>query len=152
MQEREASCALACLRMVLAARATVVTEVELVRRTRWEEGGTEIEELEHLARTFGLGAVAQVATVPQISELLDAGSHVIAYINRSVFDLAGLVDLGPALRSLRVHAVVPVRVTVRHVTFHDPGPPAVVRKTIRRFEAAQRHMGSACLVLSSRAT
>ena len=72
-----------------------------------------------------------------------------AYINRSVFDLKTLADLSPALRSLRVHSVVPVRVTAGHVTFHDPRLPAVVRKTIHRFEAAQRHLGAACLVLSA---
>jgi ABC-type bacteriocin/lantibiotic exporter with double-glycine peptidase domain len=147
-QEREDSCALACLRMVLAARGTMLPEAELQRRVRMEEGGTDLEELERLARTFGLVADAQAATTGQIREFLYARSHVIAYINRAVFDLPSLGDLTPALRSLRVHSVVPIRVTATHVTFHDPRLPAVVRKTIRRFEAAQRHLGSACLVLS----
>ena len=63
-------------------------------------------------------------------------------------DLTKLTNLTPALRSRQIHAVVPLRVTARYVTFHDPRPPAVVSKTIRRFEAAQRHTGAVCLVLA----
>jgi hypothetical protein len=119
-QEREDSCALACLRMVLAVRALSVTESELRHRVHAEEGGTDIEELERLARTFGLSAVAEEASPRRIRELLGVGSHVIAYVNRSVFDLPSLKRLGPALRSLRVHSVVPVHVSARHIVFHDP--------------------------------
>jgi ABC-type bacteriocin/lantibiotic exporter with double-glycine peptidase domain len=151
-QEREDSCALACLRMVLAARGTVRTEAELEQLVRREEGGTEIQELERLARMFGLVATVQEATARRIRELLEAESDVISYVNRSVFDLPTLTHLGPALRSLRVHAVVPIHVTARHVTFHDPRLPAVVSKTVRRFEAAQRHLRSTCLILSAQAT
>ena len=146
-QEREDSCALACLRMVLAGRGTVVTEAELEQRVQREEGGTEIDELERLARSFGLVATCQETTAGQIRSLLIADSDVIAYINRAVFDLRTLTTLVPALRSLCVHAVVPTLVTARHVRFHDPRLPEVVCKTIRRFEAAQRHMRSVCLVL-----
>jgi hypothetical protein len=135
--------------MILAARSIVQTEAELAQRVRREEGGTYIEELERLARTFGLAASVQEANAQQIRALLDAGSDVIAYVNRSVFDLPSLSHLGPALRTLQVHAVVPVRVTTRHVTFHDPRLPAILSKTIQRFEAAQRHMRSTCLVVSA---
>ena len=151
-QERDDSCALACLRMVLAGRGSVVTEAELAQRVPMEEGGTDIEELARLAQSFGLVAAVQEATVEQIRDLLRADRDIIAYLNRSVFDLPRLTDLTPALRSRRIHAVVPTRVTARQVTFHDPRLPAVVRKTIRRFEAAQRHLQSACLVLSATAT
>ena len=147
-QEREDSCALACLRMVLAARDALLTEAELYERVPKEEGGTDLQELERLARTFGLTSNAQSATPHQIRELLQSGCDVIAYINRSVFELASLSDLTPALRSLRVHSVVPILVTAKYITFHDPRLPAVVRKTIRRFQAAQRHLAAACLVLS----
>lgn len=150
-QEREDTCALVCLRMILAARETRVTERELVRRTRMVEGGMEIQELESLARAFGLIATAREATAEQIRDLLRAGSDVIAYINRSVFDLRTLGSLASALRTLKSHAVVPVHVTARHVTLHDPHPgfPGVLRKSVRRFAAAQQHMGSACLVVSA---
>ena len=140
------------MRMVLAGRGTVVTEAELEQRVRREEGGTDIEELERLARSFGLVATCQEAIAQQIRDILNADSDVIAYINRAVFDLRTLTTLVPALRSLRVHAVVPTRVTARQITFHDPRLPEVVCKTIRRFEAAQRHMRSACLVLPAQAT
>ena len=143
------SCALACLRMVLAGRGTVVTEADLQQRVRMEEGGTDIEELGRLAQSFRLVAAVQEATAQQIRDLLHADRDVIACINREVFDLRTLATLAPALRSLRVHAVVPIRVTARQVAFHDPRLPVVVRKSVRRFEAAQRHMRSACLVLAA---
>jgi hypothetical protein len=151
-QEREDTCAIACLRMILAGRGTLVTERELVLRTQMEEGGVDLEELERLARTLGLIATAREATARQIREHLRAGSDVIAYINRSVFDLSRLTDLTPALRSRRIHAVAPIHATARQITFHDPLGPAVVTKAIRRFEAAQRHLRSVCLVLLAQAT
>jgi len=119
--------------MVLAARGTMVTERDLVLRTQTVEGGVEIQELERLARTLGLTATAREATAHQIRELLRGGSDVIAYVNRSVFHLTTITDLTPALGSRRIHAVVPIHVTARQVTFHDPLLPAVVSKTIRRF-------------------
>jgi ABC-type bacteriocin/lantibiotic exporter with double-glycine peptidase domain len=146
-QEPEDSCALACLRMVLAGRGIVMTEAELEQRVWREKGGTEIRELERLARGLGLTAAVQEVKAREIRDLLQAGGDVIAYLNRAVFDLRSLADLGPALRALRVHAVVPILVTGRQITFHDPLLPAVVRMTIQRFEAAQRHMWSICLVL-----
>jgi hypothetical protein len=133
--------------MVLAARGTVVTEAELEQCVRREEGGTGLEELGRLARSFGLVASVQEATVEQIRALLQLDADIIAYINRRVFALRALTDLAPALHSRRIHGAVPTRVTARHITIHDPLLPAVVTKTIRRFEAAQRHLGSACLVL-----
>jgi ABC-type bacteriocin/lantibiotic exporter with double-glycine peptidase domain len=57
-QEREDSCAIACLRMVLAGRGTMVTERELVLRAQMEEVGVDLEELERLARNLGLIATA----------------------------------------------------------------------------------------------
>jgi len=100
----------------------MVSEAELVLRTQVVEGGVEIRDLERVARAFGLIATAREATVWQIRELLREGSDVITYINRRVFDLASLTDLTPALRSRRIHAVVPIGVTSRKVTFHDPLP------------------------------
>lgn len=137
--------------MVLAARGTQVTEHDLVLRTQIVDGGVKIQELERLARTVGLIATAREATALQIRELLRDGGDVIAYVNRAVFDLVSLVDLGPALRAQVGHAVVPVHVTAKHVTFHDPHLrlSGIIRKTVRRFETAQRLMGLACLVISN---
>jgi hypothetical protein len=86
--------------MVLAGRGIPATEAELEQRVRKDVGGTDIEELERLARSFGMVAAAQEATTQQIRDLLNTGSDVIAYVNRSVFDLRTLTDLTPALRSL----------------------------------------------------
>jgi len=138
--------------MVLAAKGTTLTEGKLRQSARMEEGGIDIEELARLAQTLGLHTVVQRAPAGQIRELLRTDNHVIAYINRSVFDLTTLDDLSPALRRLQVHAVVPVHVTASHVAFHDPRLPAAARKTVQRFEAAQRHMGSACLVFLASVT
>ena len=76
----------------------MVTEKDLVLRSQMVEGGVEIQELERLARTLGLTAVAREATAHEIRDLLRGGSDVIAYINRSVFHLTTLTDLTPALR------------------------------------------------------
>jgi hypothetical protein len=63
--------------------------------------------------------------------------------------LTALTYLTHALRFRRIHAVVPIRVTTRKISFHDPLLPAIVTKSIRRFEAVQRHLRSTCLVLSA---
>ena len=49
-QEKDNTCALACLRMVLAAFGTNVRERELETRARMEPEGTLIDEVEALAR------------------------------------------------------------------------------------------------------
>jgi ABC-type bacteriocin/lantibiotic exporter with double-glycine peptidase domain len=134
--------------MVLAGHGTVVSEADLEADVQREAGGTEINQLKQLAQKYGLVATIQEATAPMIGELLAADCEIISYVNRAVFDLPTLADLTPALRNLRVHAVVPIRVTARHITFLDPRQPAVVRKTIRRFGASQRHLRSLCLVFS----
>ena len=121
---------------------------------RKDVGGTDIEELERpLATSFGLIASAQEATAHQFRALLDADTDVIAYVNRTVFDSRSLIDLTPALRSLRAHAVVPIRIGTRHITFHDPRLPAVVsRKTIRRFEATRSGIWGGICPLSGAST
>jgi hypothetical protein len=72
-------------------------------------------------------------------------------VNRAVFDLRNLTGLRAALREQIGHAVVLARVTARHVTFHDPHPrrSGIIRKTVRRFETAQRLMVSACLIIAN---
>ena len=143
---------LALLIVVQIHPASDLDSIRPLRANPMEEGGTDIEELARLAQSFGLVAAVQEATVEQIRDLLRADRDIIAYLNRSVFDLPRLTDLTPALGSRRIHTVVPTRVTARQVTFHDPRLPAVVHKTIRRFEAAQRHLWLVCLVLSATAT
>jgi hypothetical protein len=73
--------------MVLAASGTVVEESRLEELTRMEPDGTEIGELERVARQFGLVADIQESTVEQLRELLVEGKYPIAYIDRAVFEL-----------------------------------------------------------------
>src|SRR5260370_1389602 len=86
-QEKGETCALACLRMVLAAFGIHVAESKLEAEASMEEGGTPIEELERIARRFGLEADIQEQTVEQLRKLLAEGKLAIAYLDRAVFDL-----------------------------------------------------------------
>src|SRR5262245_45245163 len=61
-QEKRNTCALACLRMVLAAYRTQIEESALEAEARMEVEGTPIDELERLARLFGLTAEIQETT------------------------------------------------------------------------------------------
>jgi hypothetical protein len=132
--------------MVLAAFGTQVAEAFLEADARMVEGGTPIEELERLARLFGLRAHVQQATVEQLRVVLAEGNYPIVYLNRTVFDLPSLHQLRLALTDPKLHAVVPTRISDRFVTFHDPLPPRITRRSIARFDRAQRFLGYAPLV------
>ncbi len=84
-QEKKNTCALACLRMVLASFGTDVEEGTLEARAHMEIDGTEIGELERLARQFGVVADIQEATVAQLRHLLEDGKLPIVYIDRAIF-------------------------------------------------------------------
>jgi ABC-type bacteriocin/lantibiotic exporter with double-glycine peptidase domain len=62
-QEKRNTCALACLRMVLASFGTYVEEGVLRGEAHLETDGTGIAELELLSRQFGLVANVEEATV-----------------------------------------------------------------------------------------
>jgi hypothetical protein len=149
-QEKRNTCALACLRMVLAVCGTDVEEATLEAQASMEPGGTDIGELERLARQFGLVAEIQERTVEQLQELLAEGKWPIAYIDRAVFDLPPARRAQHPLRAARIHVVIPTRITAASVIYHDPMPPRVVRKSMRLFRAAYEHLGSHCLVCSKR--
>src|SRR6266571_2622238 len=82
-QEKRNTCALACLRMVLAAYGTHVPESELEARAGMTPKGTPIDELERLARQFGLVAEMQEATVEDLRRILAEGKLPIALIDRA---------------------------------------------------------------------
>jgi ABC-type bacteriocin/lantibiotic exporter with double-glycine peptidase domain len=148
-QENRNTCALASLRMVLAAFGTDIQENKLESQARLEEDGTEIGELERLARQFGLVAEIQEATVEQLRQFLATGKLAMAYIDRAVFDLTPHQRAKHSLRAAKIHVVVPTRITAKAVTFHDPRPPArIVRKSIRLFRSAYERLGSRCVVCS----
>jgi hypothetical protein len=132
-QEEGETCALACLRMVLAAFGMHVAESHLEAEASMEEGGTPIEELERIARRFGLEADIQEQTVEQIRKLLAEGKLAIAYLDRAVFDLTPRQRATHSPFDAKVHAVVPIRVTDASITFHDPLPPRITHRSIRLF-------------------
>src|SRR5712691_8239945 len=86
-QEKDNTCALACLRMVLAAFGTKVQERALVTLARLEEQGTRIDELERLARGFRLHAEIEDISVEGLRRHLAEGKFAIAFIDRGVFEL-----------------------------------------------------------------
>ena len=75
-QEKKKTCALACLRMVLASFGTYVEAGMLQGEAHMETDGTEIAELERRARQFGLVADIEEATVEQLRHLLADGKLV----------------------------------------------------------------------------
>jgi hypothetical protein len=145
-QEKKNTCALACLRMVLASYGTDVEEGTLEGQTHMELDGTEIGEVERLGRQFGLVADIQEATVEQLRHLLAEGKLPIVYIDRAVFDLSPRQRAQHSIRDAIIHTVIPTQVTARFVTFHDPRQPRVTRKTTRLFSRAYEALGGHCVV------
>jgi ABC-type bacteriocin/lantibiotic exporter with double-glycine peptidase domain len=86
-QQQENTCALACLRMVLAAYGTQVTEREIEAQTRLVERGVHIAELERLTHRYKPVAEVRETTISDLRHLVEQGKLPIAYIDRSVFDL-----------------------------------------------------------------
>jgi ABC-type bacteriocin/lantibiotic exporter with double-glycine peptidase domain len=119
-QEKRETCALACLRMVLAAHGARIAESVIEAEARMLPGGTEIEELQRLASRFGLVADIERVTAEQLRRILEEGKLPIAHINRAFFDLASLHRVRRAIRAPLLHAVIPIRLTQHFVTFHDP--------------------------------
>jgi hypothetical protein len=117
-QEKDNTCALACLRMVLAAFGTKVEERELESRARLEEEGIRIDELERLAREFHLIAEIQDTTVEELQRILNEGKLPIAYIDRAVFDLRPRQRAQHSIRDAIIHTVIPARMTARFLHVH----------------------------------
>ncbi len=147
-QEKKNTCALACLRMALAFYGTAVKESTLAGQTHLEPDGTEIGELERLARQFGLVADIQEASTAQLRQLLEQGKVPIAYIDRAIFDLSPHERARHSIRDGKIHTVIPTQVTAGFVTYHDPRPPRITRKTIRLFRRAYEGLGGVCVVCS----
>ena len=146
--EKPNTCALACLRMVLAAFGTEVAEATIEAQAQMQERGTLIDELERLAQQFHLVAEIQDTTVEELREILAEGKLPIAFIDRAVFDLTPQQRRTHSIRDAIIHTVIPVRVTAKSITFHDPGPPGITRKTIRLFRRAYSCLGGRCVVCS----
>jgi hypothetical protein len=134
--------------MVLAAYGTRVREHVLESDARLEPLGTPIEELGRLARRYHLTAEIQETTVEDLRRILAEGRLPIAYIDRAVFDLTPRQRLRHSIRDAQIHTVVPTRLSAATVTFHDPLPPRVTRKSVRLFRVAHGLLGSYCVVCS----
>lgn len=127
-QERPDTCALACLRMILASLGTSLTEDQLHKASHLETGGVNPAELARLARQFGLDVEPQQLDLAGIQDLINQQQFPIAFIYRLPVD---------GVRS--GHAVVVTGVSGRFVSFLDPlrGPRRLSR---RKFAKAQRLM------------
>jgi len=147
-QNKDNTCALACLRMVLAAYGRHVPESELEAQARMELQGTRIDELERLARQFQLGAEIQETTVEELRGILAQGKLPILYIDRLVFELSPGQRARHSIRDAIIHTVIPTQVTARSVTFHDPRLPQITRKSMRLFRQAFSSLGGHCIVCS----
>ena len=147
-QEKKNTCALACLRMVLAAFGTDVEEGMLQVEAHMEPDGTEIAELERLARQFGLVADIEEATVEQLRNLLAHGKLPIVYIDRALFELSPRRRAQHSIRDAIIHTVIPTQITARFVTYHDPRQARVTRKTTGLFRQAYEALGGRCVVCS----
>src|SRR5262245_22879132 len=86
-QEKSNTCALVCLRTVLAAYGQQVSEGEVQAQARIEQRGVHIAELERLARLYNIVAEIQETTIDDLSRLLREGKLLIAYIDRAVFEM-----------------------------------------------------------------
>jgi hypothetical protein len=132
--------------MVLAAYGTYVEEDVLEAEARLDPTGTEIGELERLAREFGLVAEIEEVTVDQFPQLLAEGKLAIAYIDRAVFDLTPRQRASHSLRRAKMHTVVPTRLSATSIWYNDPLPPSRARRTIDLFQSAYDRLGSHCIV------
>jgi ABC-type bacteriocin/lantibiotic exporter with double-glycine peptidase domain len=104
-QERPDSCAVACLRMLLAHRGKEVSEAELVRQTTLDEGGLTPAELAVLCRACGLTVQERILDDDELVQLVMHGGFPIVYLYRKLLDG---VD--------NVHAVIPIGFSRRFVT------------------------------------
>jgi hypothetical protein len=147
-QEKANTCALACLRMVLAAFGTEVEERAIEANATLERRGTLIDEVQRLARLFKPVAEIQETTVDDLRSILAEGKLPIAFIDRAIFDLNPAERSKHRFRDAKIHTVIPVHVTHTFITFHDPLVPAVTRRTIRLFRRAYDMLGGHSVVCS----
>jgi ABC-type bacteriocin/lantibiotic exporter with double-glycine peptidase domain len=108
-QERTDSCAIACLRMLLANRGLKISEADLIRLTSLDDGGLTPSELARLARTQKLNASEAQIDDEELLRRVKHNHFPIVNLYRKVLD--GIAS---------VHAVIPIAFTKQFVTFLDP--------------------------------
>jgi hypothetical protein len=134
--------------MVLAAFGQYVTESKLEHLARMDVKGTPIDELVRLARHYGLEAGIQDTTVEGLGRVLSKGCLPIAFIDRAVFEMTPHQRAHYSIRNAVIHNVIPVHITPKSVTVHDPRQPRVTRKSMRLFRMAYEGLGGRCVVCS----
>lgn len=135
-QSRRGSCALACLRMVLAHHGTTVSEDELAQ-TAGREGWFDPEEVAELARQYGLTLSDQKLSLNDLKTRIARQEFPIVLLYREPIDGAR-----------EAHAVVPFHFSPQFVWFLDPlrPPPGERRVSIKKFEQARGIIGQWCVV------
>jgi ABC-type bacteriocin/lantibiotic exporter with double-glycine peptidase domain len=128
-QERPDTCAIACLRMILAYRGLVSTEAEVVQSAAMPPSGMDPEGLAQLAQRYGLYATEQQLDREALFDLVRQQRFPIVFLYRRLINGVG-----------EGHAVIPIRLSRQYVTFLDPlrGERRVM---IRKFEEARRLVG-----------
>jgi ABC-type bacteriocin/lantibiotic exporter with double-glycine peptidase domain len=125
-QERPDTCAIACLRMILAYQGLARGEVEVVQSAAREPSGLDPEGLAQLTQPYGLHAVERQLDQETLFELIRQHRFAIVFLYRRLINGVG-----------EGHAVIPVRLSRQCVTFLDP-LRGERRVTIRKFEEARR--------------
>ena len=136
-QERPDTCAVACLRMILAHCGTVPSEAELIEVAAMEEAGLDPQGLARLARDCGLQAVERQLDQSALFELIRRQRFPIVFLYRRILDKVG-----------EGHAVVALRFSRKFVTFLDP-LRGERRVSIQKFEEARRLIGQWVVVWKS---
>jgi hypothetical protein len=85
-------------------------------------------------------------SVADLGGILEAGMLAIAFIDRGVFDLRPQQRIRLPRHCGVSHTVVPTRVTTATVTYLDPLPPAVARRSRPIFELAHQRLANYCVV------
>ena len=131
-QSKPETCALVCLRRVLAHEGVDVTEEELIQRAAREPGGVNIEELARLARNFGLAARIERLDPPAIVLLIQQDVFPIVYVQ--------LLIAGEPT----AHAVIPIEIDSKSITVLDPLalPPGERQLLMAEFTTAQAWLGN----------
>ncbi len=134
--------------MVLAAFDREVEESDIEAVAKMEVKGTPIDELERLARYFGLTANIETTTPDDLRRILKEGKLPIAYVDRAVFPLSPRQRERHTLRDVIIHAVIPARLTYARVILHDPMYRTITRRSLDIFQDAHRRLSSQAVVCS----
>lgn len=92
-QQKNDTCALACLRMILAQHGIQVEEQLLEEQTsKYQDTGVHVEDLARLAERYGFGTEIVELELDTIGHLIARGIFPIVYLNRVYFEKAFPLD------------------------------------------------------------